>query len=114
MGAPVAMVMVSQCDGPPMDLHSFPTRRSSDLSLLRTQRGGGRRDRREQSRPQRERLLRRTPEPPLSRRRRDAGLADRREDRKSTRLNSSHSQISYAVFRLKKKVRLADDALRGR
>src|SRR5438270_6662431 len=25
-------------------------------------------------------------------------------DRKSTRLNSSHSQISYAVFRLKKKM----------
>src|SRR2546430_4398219 len=35
------------------------------------------------------------------------GNADRfrnaREDRKSTRLNSSHSQISYAVFCLKKK-----------
>src|SRR5688572_31875240 len=33
-------------------------------------------------------------------------LADRaglRRDRKSTRLNSSHSQISYAVFCLKKK-----------
>src|SRR2546421_2891415 len=30
---------------------------------------------------------------------RDAG----REDRKSTRLNSSHDQISYAVFCLKKK-----------
>src|SRR5688572_21167297 len=29
--------------------------------------------------------------------------ADRRSDRKSTRLNSSHSQISYAVFCLKKK-----------
>src|SRR5688572_32515651 len=28
---------------------------------------------------------------------------DDREDRKSTRLNSSHSQISYAVFCLKKK-----------
>src|SRR2546427_1830758 len=28
-----------------------------------------------------------------------------REDRKSTRLNSSHSQISYAVFCLKKKTR---------
>src|SRR2546430_9720828 len=28
-----------------------------------------------------------------------------REDRKSTRLNSSHSQISYAVFCLKKKNR---------
>src|SRR5256886_3620542 len=27
----------------------------------------------------------------------------RKEDRKSTRLNSSHSQISYAVFCLKKK-----------
>src|SRR2546421_7685928 len=29
----------------------------------------------------------------------------RREDRKSTRLNSSHDQISYAVFCLKKKNR---------
>src|SRR2546430_10700992 len=28
-----------------------------------------------------------------------------RGDRKSTRLNSSHSQISYAVFCLKKKIR---------
>src|SRR2546430_9334780 len=31
---------------------------------------------------------------------------DRIRDRKSTRLNSSHSQISYAVFCLKKKNRL--------
>src|SRR2546430_12124974 len=31
--------------------------------------------------------------------------AERRQDRKSTRLNSSHSQISYAVFCLKKKNR---------
>src|SRR5438270_9924505 len=30
------------------------------------------------------------------------------EDRKSTRLNSSHSQISYAVFCLKKKKRTRD------
>src|SRR2546427_7043566 len=29
-------------------------------------------------------------------------------DRKSTRLNSSHSQISYAVFCLKKKKKIAD------
>src|SRR5688572_31880937 len=28
----------------------------------------------------------------------------RKRDRKSTRLNSSHSQISYAVFCLKKKI----------
>src|SRR2546430_8816550 len=32
-----------------------------------------------------------------------AALAARDRDRKSTRLNSSHSQISYAVFCLKKK-----------
>src|SRR5689334_23632159 len=32
-----------------------------------------------------------------------AGLADAVKDRKSTRLNSSHSSISYAVFCLKKK-----------
>src|SRR2546430_7791351 len=42
--------------------------------------------------------------------RRDIGVGERRlhpghqgADRKSTRLNSSHSQISYAVFCLKKK-----------
>src|SRR2546430_3773885 len=34
-----------------------------------------------------------------------AGLVDR----KSTRLNSSHSQISYAVFCLKKKIIYRDD-----
>src|SRR2546427_6781170 len=31
------------------------------------------------------------------------GFSHARRDRKSTRLNSSHSQISYAVFCLKKK-----------
>src|SRR5689334_24717405 len=35
----------------------------------------------------------------------------RRTDRKSTRLNSSHSSISYAVFCLKKKTRLASNHL---
>src|SRR5688572_30956883 len=35
--------------------------------------------------------------------RRRGGAAPPRRDRKSTRLNSSHSQISYAVFCLKKK-----------
>src|SRR2546430_12348961 len=38
----------------------------------------------------------------LHRRHEQLALADR-QDRKSTRLNSSHSQISYAVFCLKKK-----------
>src|SRR2546430_8316217 len=36
-------------------------------------------------------------------RRKDGSYALPAEDRKSTRLNSSHSQISYAVFCLKKK-----------
>src|SRR2546429_7122500 len=35
--------------------------------------------------------------------RRRSGWRDRRRDRKSTRLNSSHGYISYAVFCLKKK-----------
>src|SRR5688572_32025011 len=35
--------------------------------------------------------------------RHDPSFPDLVEDRKSTRLNSSHSQISYAVFCLKKK-----------
>src|SRR2546427_6822313 len=34
---------------------------------------------------------------------RSSRTRSRRSDRKSTRLNSSHSQISYAVFCLKKK-----------
>src|SRR5690606_24656451 len=33
----------------------------------------------------------------------ERGVGGRREDRKSTRLNSSHVKISYAVFCLKKK-----------
>src|SRR2546430_12679313 len=42
------------------------------------------------------------PPPPWRATARQAGDGGRR-DRKSTRLNSSHSQISYAVFCLKKK-----------
>src|SRR2546427_6040853 len=68
----------------------FPYRRSSDLSgapgrcplLLLRVRPPGRRPRAPPHRPPPRRPVR---------------------DRKSTRLNSSHSQISYAVFCLKKK-----------
>src|SRR2546421_1809678 len=35
-------------------------------------------------------------------------------DRKSTRLNSSHDQISYAVFCLKKKKKKREDAEQGK
>src|SRR2546430_13671362 len=38
------------------------------------------------------------------------GPAVRIQDRKSTRLNSSHSQISYAVFCLKKKKKEAEQS----
>src|SRR5690606_41238878 len=83
------------CNAHPPHLHSFPTRRSSDLRphqrpgagghhaaghALRgahRERGGGEQQRHE-------------PQPV--------------EDRKSTRLNSSHVKISYAVFCLKKKM----------
>src|SRR5690606_40656560 len=93
------------------DLHSFPTRRSSDLegrgrgrarrrgaALRRADERGARNARSSAERSARDRRAGTTPLPlaisarPLSRR-----------DRKSTRLNSSHVKISYAVFCLKKK-----------
>src|SRR5688572_31433836 len=43
------------------------------------------------------------PQGPRGRRDRRPRREPGRQDRKSTRLNSSHSQISYAVFCLKKK-----------
>src|SRR5688572_33341325 len=70
------------CYGDHRDLHSFPTRRSSDLDPDVV---------------------------PVPVRGHVAGprvrelVHDQLVDRKSTRLNSSHSQISYAVFCLKKK-----------
>src|SRR5690606_39391844 len=68
------------------DLHSFPTRRSSDLGKDRS------RGAEQAPRSDRGRGVSRPPEvPPPT------------PDRKSTRLNSSHVKISYAVFCLKKK-----------
>src|SRR5688500_20081969 len=59
------------------DLHSFPTRRSSDLGSGETDFGSMHSER--------------------------SFSRGGRPDRKSTRLNSSHLVISYAVFCLKKK-----------
>src|SRR5438874_3220472 len=80
--SPSAFVFFFYCYGPHRDLHSFPTRRSSDLGGRAVLSGLVRQD--------------------------DSGSAahGRRNacrDRKSTRLNSSHVEISYAVFCLKKK-----------
>src|SRR5688572_31788748 len=69
----------------------FPTRRSSDL--LCRHRAEWQRGHRRGHQPQQ-----RLPEERLR-----GSFRDVRLDRKSTRLNSSHSQISYAVFCLKKK-----------
>src|SRR5205085_5066012 len=91
---------------PHRDLHSFPTRRSSDLEpcgnakrrrslpphQASTRSQDGFRYTRAPSGPDSYvTVLRSVPTMRMSR------------DRKSTRLNSSHSQISYAVFCLKKK-----------
>src|SRR5438128_8657138 len=68
-------------------LHSFPTRRSSDLP--------------EQTVERRERVRWAPRDPQVNGE--DAADAGADLDRKSTRLNSSHGSISYAVFCLKKK-----------
>src|SRR5437763_8737432 len=76
------------CYGDHRDLHSFPTRRSSDLALVAAL------DAREHETQAH------------SKRVSEYTLYLAREmsvDRKSTRLNSSHRCISYAVFCLKKK-----------
>src|SRR5438876_9213249 len=77
------------CYRPHRDLHSFPTRRSSDLSTFSLQ----------GPRPGAGRCTTTVALLEVGRLRGD--LQER--DRKSTRLNSSHPSISYAVFCLKKK-----------
>src|SRR5206468_12119193 len=76
---------------PPHPLHSLPTRRSSDLAAVGTH--GERGANRLLGRGRAERDHDDLPCPGFF-------LASQRlfEDRKSTRLNSSHDQMSYAVF----------------
>src|SRR5688572_32140308 len=85
--------MVTGCGDHP-DLHSFPTRRSSDLA--RAASGCVRSAGKARATPLVARMAATTASAP-------SRLILR--DRKSTRLNSSHSQISYAVFCLKKKTK---------
>src|SRR5204863_5680284 len=83
-------------------LHSFPTRRSSDLRGCTRSRARTSTPLIPQSLVGREAARPDAPEQFL-----DAGPVRASgfpaEDRKSTRLNSSHVEISYAVFCLKKK-----------
>src|SRR5690242_9601786 len=91
------------------DLHSFPTRRSSDLGADHVGHGQPRRPGGQRRLPPAPRHrhglpeLRALPAPVgVLQHRLRAGEREGR-DRKSTRLNSSHMSISYAVFCLKKK-----------
>src|SRR5690606_41045072 len=103
------------CSSPPAahrDLHSFPTRRSSDLPLdvpacrgqyvvpCRAEADGvGLLGAGDEAR----RRGRRNPQQLLDPCSRGLLRGNGSGDRKSTRLNSSHVKISYAVFCLKKK-----------
>src|SRR5205809_6223509 len=84
-------------------LHSFPTRRSSDLVCLEVSTA-------EWVCSWSSRSVRVTVEdaPLLA-----ASASSRSRDRKSTRLNSSHGYISYAVFCLKKKRTPAEESIRA-
>src|SRR5690606_40461031 len=100
-------ILFIQCYADHRDLHSFPTRRSSDLCGARGDEcgraaaavapGGGE--------------LRRAGQAPVAGAPGGDGVVAGQwsvgsvvgRDRKSTRLNSSHVKISYAVFCLKKK-----------
>src|SRR5204862_8095765 len=95
--------------GPLPDLHSFPTRRSSDL-VPAVWHGGGpvigvvKKAAVGQAQPIRNTAIVIAPKyivPAISIE--ITGPSDMPRDRKSTRLNSSHVEISYAVFCLKKK-----------
>src|SRR5262245_64759582 len=84
---------------PPRVLHSFPTRRSSDLPVVRVRLPCVRRSRLS-IRIDCVDLFRHPPHQQFA----SPERPDR--DRKSTRLNSSHLGISYAVFCLKKKKKI--------
>src|SRR5207249_12025554 len=103
----ITLLSTLSCSRHPRHLHSFPTRRSSDLpDQLREDQAAEPRaalaalDVDGVLDGPRERGL-----GPVGRERAEGQhlFAPRGQDRKSTRLNSSHVSISYAVFCLKKK-----------
>src|SRR5437899_3632752 len=86
------------------NLHSFPTRRSSDLQRRRPACAIQESLFADVARQMRHRLGIEGVAPAVDGgRSRFRRMADDSRDRKSTRLNSSHLGISYAVFCLKKK-----------
>src|SRR5205814_10643077 len=105
----LALSFFSYCSGPPRHLHSFPTRRSSDLSVCSViATACCARSNASPWLPAAARTFALTPRhrycAPRSSVVAAPSLTDAHaSDRKSTRLNSSHLGISYAVFCLKKK-----------
>src|SRR5699024_12430805 len=90
------------------ELPSFPTRRSSDLGRIGARLGDGQRQFVREAAGGRHGVKLVGQGKAVARRAEQDGLAvgwtpDGKSDRKSTRLNSSHVSISYAVFCLKKK-----------
>src|SRR5690606_41734732 len=99
------------CNRERRSLHSYPTRRSSDLAAavegvdlgrLHVHAGDGVSQLRETAGGDRAHVTQ-TENADIHRADHGTGA---RGDRKSTRLNSSHVKISYAVFCLKKKTRI--------
>src|SRR5690606_41820535 len=101
------LLLVDEGSAARRDLHSFPTRRSSDLFRINSPKPG-------RSLSQTASVAsgvtsrRAGPVPPvvITRQhlsRSQSSISTPSIDRKSTRLNSSHVKISYAVFCLKKK-----------
>src|SRR5436190_12439722 len=87
------------CSGDHRALHSFPTRRSSDLERARPR----------HARAPTRRFSSATHRVTSPARLRAGAAQEKSLDRKSTRLNSSHTVISYAVFCLKKKKKKKTD-----
>src|SRR5206468_12179890 len=101
----LAIILISFSASPDLRiLYSFPTRRSSDLVPC-AHGGGARLVRFRGRRPLDSRQAGAAPSARVRRNFARARGARAGLDRKSTRLNSSHDQISYAVFCLKKKKR---------
>src|SRR5438034_2142323 len=103
----VSLVFLCLCSVDHRDLHSFPTRRSSDLLLswlcsvdIRFGTLSGSCSSGTLQGYNESGTLENQTGSPFRR------LGIRRLDRKSTRLNSSHTVISYAVFCLKKKKKI--------
>src|SRR5690606_41133106 len=105
---------LSYSSAPPRDLHSFPTRRSSDLlehdQIARAELAAAPEVLRHAADQPARSLARDHQHPRQQARGRGLAVGARdhqrapavEQDRKSTRLNSSHVKISYAVFCLKK------------